>query len=94
MALLTSYIKSTLLLKNETIIFIELYMRLWYNIGVLNERRKRMSEIDRIVNEVNGSMAIEGMPLTDADKERIRISLSSKEQFQKILRELILKHSA
>lgn len=94
MALLTSYIKSTLLLKNETIIFIELYMRLWYNIGVLNERRKRMSEIDKIVNEVNGSMAIEGMPLTDADKERIRISLSNKEQFQKILRELILKHSA
>lgn len=94
MALLTSYIKSTLLLKNETIIFIELYMCLWYNIGVLNERRKRMSEIDKIVNEVNGSMAIEGMPLTDADKERIRISLSSKEQFQKILRELILKHSA
>ena len=67
---------------------------MWYNIGVLNERRKRMSEIDKIVNEVNGSMAIEGMPLTDADKERIRISLSNKEQFQKILRELILKHSA
>lgn len=94
MALSTSYIKSTLLLKNKTIIFIELYMRLWYNISVLNERRKRMSEIDKIVNEVNGSMAIEGMPLTDADKERIRISLSNKEQFQKILRELILKHSA
>jgi hypothetical protein len=94
MALSTSYINSTLLLKNETIIFIELNTFLWYNIGVLNERRKRMSEIDKIVNEVNGSMAIEGMPLTDADKERIRISLSSKEQFQKILRELILKHSA
>ena len=52
-----------------------------------------MSEIDRIVNEVNGSMAIEGMPLTDADKERIRISLSSKEQFGKTLSALILKHS-
>ena len=83
-----------MLLKNETIIFIELNTFLWYNIGVLNERRKRMSDIDKIVNEVNGSMAIEGMPLTDADKERIRISLSSKEQYQKILRELILKHSA
>ena len=94
MALLTLYIKSTLILKNETIIFIELLAPMWYNIGVLNERRKRMSEIDKIVNEVNGSMAIEGMPLTDADKERIRISLSSKEQYQKILRELIRKHSA
>jgi len=51
-----------------------------------------MSEIDKIVNEVNGSMAIEGMPLTDADKERIRISLSSKEQYEKALNKLILKH--
>ena len=93
MALLTSYIKSTLLLKNEAIIFIEILVPMWYNIGVLNERRKRMSEIDKIVNEVNGSMAIEGMPLTDADKERIRISLSNKEQFGKTLSALILKHS-
>lgn len=53
-----------------------------------------MIEINKIINEVKGSMAIEGIPLTEADKERIRISLSSKEQFQKILRELILKHSA
>ncbi len=75
------------------IIFIELLVLMWYNIRVPNERSMRMSEIDKIVNEVNGSMAIEGMPLTDADKERIRISLSSKEQYQKILRELIFKHS-
>ena len=53
-----------------------------------------MSDIDRIVNEVNGSMAIEGMPLTDEDKERIRISLMDKDRFQEILNELILKHSA
>ena len=67
---------------------------MWYNIRAPNERRKRMSDIDKIVNEVNGSMAIEGMPLTDADKKRIRISLSSKEQYKRILRELIIKHSA
>ena len=53
-----------------------------------------MSEIDKIVNEVNGSMAIEGMPLTDEDKERIRISLADRKKFQAILNELILKHSA
>lgn len=53
-----------------------------------------MSEIDKIINEVNGSMAMEGMPLTEADKERIRLSLISKEQYQKILKELIIKHSA
>lgn len=53
-----------------------------------------MSDINRIINEVNGSMTMEGMPLTDADKERIRLSLISKEQYQKILKELIIKHSA
>ncbi len=53
-----------------------------------------MSNIEKIINEVNGSMAMEGMPLTDADKERIRLSLISKEQYQKILKELIIKHSA
>ena len=52
-----------------------------------------MSDINRIINEVNSSMAMEGMPLTDADKERIRLSLISKEQYQKILKELIIKHS-
>ena len=53
-----------------------------------------MSEIDKIINEVNGSMAMEGMPLTEADKERIRLTLTNKEQYQKILHELVLKHSA
>lgn len=53
-----------------------------------------MSEIDRIINEVNGSMAIEGMPLTNEDKERIRVSLSDNEKYKKILKELIIKHSA
>ena len=52
-----------------------------------------MSDINRIINEVNSSMAMEGMPLTDADKERIRLSLISKEQYQKTLKELIIKHS-
>ena len=53
-----------------------------------------MSEIDRIINEVNGSMSIEGMPLTNEDKERIRVSLSDNEMYKKILKELITKHSA
>ncbi len=53
-----------------------------------------MSEIDRIINEVNGSMSIEGMPLTNEDKERIRVSLSDNKKYKKILKELIIKHSA
>ena len=53
-----------------------------------------MHEIDRIINEVNGYMTIEGMPLTAEDKERIRVSLSDTEKYKKILNELITKHSA
>ncbi|MBQ9228907.1 MAG: hypothetical protein IJ168_08780 [Eubacterium sp.] len=53
-----------------------------------------MTEIDKIINEVNGSMAIEGMPLTEKDKERIRIFLTDRKQYPAILKELILKHSA
>lgn len=52
-----------------------------------------MSEIDRIINEVNGSMSIEGMPLTDRDKERIRTALSDDEKYKMILKELITIHS-
>ena len=53
-----------------------------------------VSDIERIINEVNGSMAIEGMPLTDEDKERIRVSLSDNKMYKKTLKELITKHSA
>ena len=52
-----------------------------------------MSEIDRIINEVTGSMSIEGMPLTDEDKERIRTALSDDEKYKMILKALIIKHS-
>ena len=30
-----------------------------------------MSEIERIINEVDSSMSMEGLPLTSDDKERI-----------------------
>lgn len=53
-----------------------------------------MSDIEKIIREVNGSMTIEGMELTNEDKERIRISLSDNEKYETILRELISKHSA
>ncbi len=33
-----------------------------------------MDDIDKIIQEVNGSMAIEGMPLTNEDKERLIMS--------------------
>lgn len=53
-----------------------------------------MADINRILNEVNGSMAMEGMPLTAEDKERIRTALSDEKKYQTILKQLIAKHSA
>jgi len=31
-----------------------------------------MGDLERLIDEVNGSMSMEGMPLTKADKDRIR----------------------
>lgn len=53
-----------------------------------------MSDIEKIIAEVNGSMAIEGMPLTYEDKERIRLSLLNSETYKENLQKLITKHSA
>ena len=47
---------------------------------------------DKLIDEVNGSMAIEGMPLTEEDKERIRYCIENPEEVQTILRKLIGKH--
>jgi hypothetical protein len=52
-----------------------------------------MSEIEKIVQEVNGTMAIEGMPLTDDDKERIRFVLSGKISEEEIIKQLVSKHA-
>lgn len=52
-----------------------------------------MKDIDTIINEVNGTMAIEGMPITDEDKARIRACLRDSEKYDATLAALILKHT-
>ena len=52
-----------------------------------------MSDIEQIVYEVNGSMAMEGMPLTDSDKERIRRFLENPETLHQIICELVALHT-
>lgn len=52
-----------------------------------------MSEIERIVKEVDSSMSMEGMPLTNDDKNRIKVCLESSEDFKKTLSALIKKHT-
>ncbi len=52
-----------------------------------------MSEIERIINEVNSSMAMEGLILTNEDKSRIESCLLNSESFDSLIESLINKHT-
>ncbi len=52
-----------------------------------------MSEIERIINEVDSSMSMEGLPLTNADKERISLCLNNPNALDDIISELLKKHT-
>ena len=47
---------------------------------------------EKLIKEVDGSMAIEGMSLTDDDKNRIRYCVENPKQLDDILKRLINKH--
>ena len=52
-----------------------------------------VKDIEKIIREVNGTMAIEGMPITKADEDRIRNCLRDNDKYEKTLRELVKKHT-
>lgn len=52
-----------------------------------------MKDLEQIVQEVNSSMAMEGMPLSEDDKDRIRSCLRDDRAFEKTLKSLLLKHT-
>ncbi len=51
-----------------------------------------MSEIERIINEVDSSMSMEGLPLTNDDKERISVCLNNPKMLNDMVNELLNKH--
>lgn len=53
-----------------------------------------MSDAEKIISEVNSSMAMEGMPLTDEDRERLYVYLNDPSTLQQMVSELIKKHTA
>ena len=53
-----------------------------------------MRDLEKLIDEVNGSMSMEGMPLTQADKDRIRHCAGNDELVEKTIAELIKKHKA
>lgn len=52
-----------------------------------------MSRTDKIIQQVSSSMAMEGLPLNAADRERIRICLTEPERMERIIAELLKKHA-
>jgi len=57
------------------------------------ERGAFMSEIERIINQVDSSMAMEGMPLTQADRSRIEDCLNNPSGLNEEIAELLKKHT-
>ena len=51
-----------------------------------------VSESDRIIANVNATMSMEGMPLTELDKARIRDCIDGRKSFDETVRELIEKY--
>lgn len=52
-----------------------------------------MSNEEKIISEVNSSMAMEGMPLTTEDKNRLRSFLSNPDNLENMINELVKKHT-
>ena len=48
---------------------------------------------EKLISEVDGSMSIEGMCLTDDDKNRIRYCIENPKKLNDILKQLIDKHT-
>ena len=49
-------------------------------------------DAERIIGMVNGTMAMENMPLTDEDRGRLRAVLSGEVTTDEMVRQLVVKH--
>ncbi len=52
-----------------------------------------MRDLEKLIDEVNGSMSMEGMPLTQTDKDRIRRCAGNDKLVEETIAELIKKHT-
>lgn len=50
-------------------------------------------DVDTLIQQVDGSMAIEGMPLTEEDKERIRNVIFAPDKVESVIQGLVEKHA-
>jgi len=52
----------------------------------------KMRDIEQKIRDVNGSMAIEGMPLTEDDKARLRSILRGEIDYDTAIQDIIIKY--
>ena len=53
-----------------------------------------MRDLEQTIREVNGTMAIEGMPLTDEDKNRLRSLLRGEMTYDAAIKGILDKYLA
>lgn len=53
-----------------------------------------MRNLEKLIEQVNGSMSIEGMPLTESDKDRIRRCAGNDAKVEEAVTELVKKHTS
>jgi hypothetical protein len=65
-------------------------LRLFQGIIIGHRKAVRMSpqDIEKTISEVNGTLAIEGMPLDETDKENLRSILRGEVSFEEMKRRL------
>jgi hypothetical protein len=51
-----------------------------------------MSDIERKINEVNATMAMEGMPLDEQDKKNLRTVLSGEVSFDEMKKQIVAEY--
>lgn len=52
-----------------------------------------MRDVEKIIGEINGTMAIEGMPLTEEDREMLRECITGKTSYDDMVKKLVQKYT-
>lgn len=53
-----------------------------------------MRDVEKIIGEINGTMAIEGMPLTDEDRDMLRECITGKTTPDEMIKRLVKRYKA
>jgi hypothetical protein len=51
------------------------------------------TQIEKTINDINFTMAMENMPLTEQDKQRLRDCITGKADIENVLRQTIARHT-